>query len=395
MTDTAVILVGGKGTRLKKLTNKTPKPLLEINNRAFLDILISFIFKSNIKKIILLCSHLSDEFYKKYNSRNILGKKIILIKEEKKSGTGGALYYLKRKLKKNFLLFNGDSIVNININKFIEYSKKNKKSLINLLLVKNKYYKSNNLLSSLFINKQNLVQFKQNQKWMNGGIYYINKRIIQNLRKGIYSFEKKILKNYIDKNQVYGLKTNKPFLDIGTPKSFKKSKKFLKKNFTERVILLDRDGVINKDYGYVNKIKNFKILQGVEKAIRYANLKGYHVLCITNQSGIGRGYYTEKDLLNLHSYLNKKLNKKSCIIEKFYFCPHHPEFGVAKYKKKCFFRKPNPGMILKAIDEFNIKKKNCFMIGDQISDYTAAKKARIKFYFKKQGSLFKQIENLI
>ena len=395
MSDIAVILVGGRGTRLKQKTKKTPKPLLEINGRSFLDILLSFIFKSQIKKVYLICSYLSKQFYIKYNNKNILGKKIIIITEEKKGGTGGALFYLKKKIKQNFLLFNGDSIVNININEFIKDAKKNSKNLIHMALVRNKFYKSNKKISSININKNNIVYFSKKAVWMNGGIYYINNKVLDLIQRKVFSFEEKILLPLIDNKKISGSKISKSFIDIGTPSSFKNTSKFIKKHFKENVILLDRDGVINKDYGYVFKKKDFHLLSGVIQAIKYANSKGFHVICVTNQAGVGRGFYKEEDVYKLHKYLNNILFKNNCIIEKFYFCPHHSEFGIGKYKKNCNFRKPNPGMINKAIVEMNINKNKSFMIGDKLTDLQAAKRAKIKFYYKKDFSLLKQIQKYI
>ena len=264
-----------------------------------------------------------------------------------------------------------------------------------MLLVKNKYYKSNSQASSLQLNNRYIVRLEKNKLWMNGGMYFINKSLLKKVVKKNFSFEKKILETSINKKKVFGLKTNKPFIDIGTPSSFKKSTLFIQKYFKEKVIFLDRDGVINKDYGYVYKLSKFKILDGVVEAIKYAHSKGYHIICITNQSGIGRGYFKEKNMHILHEYLNKLMQKNSCRIERFYFCPHHPNYGVGKYKKDCFYRKPKPGMILKAISDFNVIKNKSFLIGDKKSDQIASNLSNIDFYFRKNTSLLSQIKKYI
>jgi len=158
---------------------------------------------------------------------------------------------------------------------------------------------------------------------------------------------------------------------------------------------LDRDGVINEDKGYISKISDFKIYPGVGKAISLLNKKNYLVIIITNQSGIGRGLIKIKELENLHNHLKKKIKKDGAKIDDIFYCPFHPEFGKGKYKKKSNDRKPGDGMIKKAIKKWKINTKSSFMIGDKISDKLAAKKAKIKFFYKKEKNLNTQIKNIL
>ena len=158
---------------------------------------------------------------------------------------------------------------------------------------------------------------------------------------------------------------------------------------------LDRDGVINQDKGYISKISDFKIYPGVGKAISLLNKKNYLVIIITNQSGIGRGLIKIKELKNIHNYLRKKIKKYGGKIDDIFYCPFHPEFGKGKYKKKSNDRKPGDGMIRKAIKKWKVNTKTSFMIGDKISDKLAAKKAKIKFFYKKEKNLNTQIKNIL
>ena len=162
-----------------------------------------------------------------------------------------------------------------------------------------------------------------------------------------------------------------------------------------KCVFLDRDGVINQDKGYISKISDFKIYPGVGKAISLLNKKNYLVIIITNQSGIGRGLIKIKELENLHNHLKKKIKKDGAKIDDIFYCPFHPEFGKGKYKKKSNDRKPGDGMIKKAIKKWKINTKTSFMIGDKISDKQAAKKAKIKFFYKKEKNLNTQIKNIL
>ena len=131
----AVILVGGKGSRLGYLTKNIPKPLLKINNQVFLDVLIAKLIKYNFNKIYLLCSFKKEKFFKLYNNKSIHNSKIICIDEGLPKGTGGALYKLKKKIKKNFLLINGDTYFDINFSKI--FNNINKKKIGTIALTSN------------------------------------------------------------------------------------------------------------------------------------------------------------------------------------------------------------------------------------------------------------------
>ena len=158
-----------------------------------------------------------------------------------------------------------------------------------------------------------------------------------------------------------------------------------------KALFLDRDGVINKNFGYVFSMKNFVWLKNVKKAIKYAYDKKYLIIVITNQSGVARGFYKENDIKILHSVINRKLKKKNCKIHDFFYCPYHPKYGNKKYKKKSYLRKPSPGMIFQAVKKWNIDINKSFMIGDKKIDMIAAKRSNLKF-IKKKYNLLKEIK---
>ena len=138
-----------------------------------------------------------------------------------------------------------------------------------------------------------------------------------------------------------------------------------------KVIFLDRDGVINQDYGYVYEIEKFNFIDGVFKACQYFEKLGYEIIIITNQSGIGRKYFTENDFLKLTNWMIDKFNENNIKILKVYHCPHSPD-------ENCDCRKPLPGMINQAISDFDIDLDKSWLIGDKISDIQTALNAKIK-----------------
>jgi D-glycero-D-manno-heptose 1,7-bisphosphate phosphatase len=162
----------------------------------------------------------------------------------------------------------------------------------------------------------------------------------------------------------------------------------------KKAFIFDRDGVLIKNYGYIYDYKKIKWLKGSIKAINFLNKKKIKVIIATNQSGIARGYFTEKQLSVFHYFIKIFLKKKSAKIDAIYYCPFYKNGLIKKYAKDSFLRKPNPGMILRALRDFNLKTENCFMIGDSRSDYLAAKKANVNFEYKKKCNLFDQVQSI-
>lgn len=136
--------------------------------------------------------------------------------------------------------------------------------------------------------------------------------------------------------------------------------------------LLDRDGTINVDKGYVHRIEDWEWLPGAVEGIRNLNRVGLPVIVISNQAGVARGYYDEAAINALHAYVDAELAKQYARIDAYYYCPHHPEFGL---NRDCQCRKPKSGMFFLARDEFNLDLERSYMVGDKMTDVLAAKAA--------------------
>ncbi len=388
-----VILVGGLGTRLGNLTKNIPKPLIMINKISFLDQLICKIIKYNFKNIFLLCSYKKEKFFIKYNNKYIHNTKIKCINEGKPKGTGGALFKLKNKIKNDFILLNGDTFFDIDYNSLI--SKKLKKKRIFMCITKKENTFNNEKLNNLSLRKEQIYFSKKSTNFTNGGIYLVKKNVLNKIENKYTSFEDDILKNEIINKRVIGKYFNRNFIDIGS----KQKLKFIKKKpyiIQNKCFFLDRDGVVNKECGYVTKFKSLIFLKGVDTAIKYLNKKGYLVIIITNQAAIGKGLITELKLNKIHSKMINKLYKKNgAIIDDIFYAPYYKYSKKLKYRENLYDRKPNPGMFLKAKKKWNIDLSKSFYIGDKLSDKIAAKRIKVKFYYKDKFSLYRQIRNII
>jgi D-glycero-D-manno-heptose 1,7-bisphosphate phosphatase len=156
-----------------------------------------------------------------------------------------------------------------------------------------------------------------------------------------------------------------------------------------RALFLDRDGVINHDAGYTSNAKDFKFIDGIFDLCRAAKQSGYLLIVITNQAGIGRGYYSEQEFFTLSEWMCQRFVEEDAAITDIFFCPYHPEHGVGPYKKDSFNRKPNPGMLLQAAEKYRIDLGHSIMIGDKDSDMQAAKNAGVggRCHYLTEGNL--------
>lgn len=149
---------------------------------------------------------------------------------------------------------------------------------------------------------------------------------------------------------------------------------------TRNVLFLDRDGVINVDVGYLSDPAQLEFIPGSIEAMKEAQTRGYDIIVVTNQSGVARGYYTEEDVQALHAEMSRRLDAEGVHILAYYYCPHHPEGTVEAYKKACDCRKPNPGMLTKAIEEWHVDIDGSFLVGDKPSDVEAAESIGMRAY---------------
>lgn len=144
-----------------------------------------------------------------------------------------------------------------------------------------------------------------------------------------------------------------------------------------RALFLDRDGVINHDSGYTSSSADFQFIDGIFELCRAAKQAGYLLIVVTNQAGIGRGYYSESDFLTLTDWMRARFEEEGAALTDVFFCPHHPEHGVGHYKQESFDRKPNPGMLLRAAELHGLDLAASIMIGDKDSDMQAARNSGV------------------
>ncbi|VVE85966.1 D-glycero-alpha-D-manno-heptose-1,7-bisphosphate 7-phosphatase [Pandoraea sputorum] len=152
-------------------------------------------------------------------------------------------------------------------------------------------------------------------------------------------------------------------------------------------LFLDRDGVINVDHAYVYQKENFDFIDGIFELVAAAKRAGYLVVVVTNQAGIGRGYYTPEDFHVLMDWVEQQFVARGGALDAVYYCPNHPEHGIGPYRQDSEERKPRPGMLLRAARELDIDLPHSIMVGDKASDAKAGQAAGLTklFYFGTDG----------
>ena len=371
----AVIYCGGLGLRISKITKHTPKPLIRVNKLTVIEHIMKNFARFGINEILLLCGYKSNLFKEKYHNKILFGVKIRCVFEKSLLGTSGALLNAKKFLKNNFLISNGDTFFDININDLI-FNFFKKKAILFLSIKK---MKKKNRYDAFSINKKSQLNYVKNLSSfnINSGLGVMNKKIIEYLDKE-GSLEKQIFPKLIKKKKIFGKIYFNNFIDMGVYEDLNKLPVFLEKMYLKPALFLDRDGVINKDIGYLYKKEDFIWKPKILELIKKFNDKNYYVFVITNQSGIGRGFYREKDLMNLNVWINKNVRAYGGNIDEFFFAPYYKFSKNKKYRKNYNLRKPNIGMIKLALRRWKIDLKKSLLIGDSQSDLQTARNANIK-----------------
>lgn len=374
----ACILVGGKGTRLGELTRHTPKPLMPIgDDAAFLDILIEQIARQGFDDIVLLAGHLGQCFVERYDGRRYSNAQVRVLVEPAPLGTGGALVSAREILAPQFLLLNGDSFFDTNM-RALTLEAADHEALIALRRVADP-----SRYGTVELDGDKIRRFREKSPEVRGpapinaGVYVLRSSILDRIGALPCSIEHDIFPRLAAAGRLAGAVRDDYFVDIGLPQTLQQHRQTLLNLRARPAAFLDRDGVLNADRGYVHRPDQVEWISGAKESVRLLNDLGYRVVVVTNQAGVGRGYYGEDDVIALHAWMQDEFAAQGAFIDAFYYCPDHPDACIEKYRRTSANRKPNSGMIVQALSDLHIRPQGSFLVGDKDSDIEAARGAGI------------------
>lgn len=391
MIEQCVILCGGLGSRLGELTKDMPKPLLEIGGRPFLEILLREVMRQGCRKILLLAAFEArriSEFVEALDLNTHPEVKIDIAVEPGRAGTGGALWHAREQLEDSFFLLNGDSWFDVSLCELARFLETGGSTLGALSLRK---IQDASRYGVVDVKGGKVVAFhsrpdREGPGLVNGGVYAFRRAIVNHLTPSC-SLESDVLPVLARSDFLLAKVDDAFFIDIGVPDSYNEAQASIPAQLKRPAIFLDRDGVLNIDHGYVGTADRLEWMPGAQDMVLAANRAGYYVFVVTNQAGIGRGFYTEADYLALRRHMRGDLSKIGAHIDDERFCPFHPEAALEQFRGESDWRKPGPGMLLDLLANWPVEIDGSFLVGDKDSDVLAAQNAEIPGYLFPGGNL--------
>jgi histidinol-phosphate phosphatase family protein len=394
----AVILAGGKGTRLKDISGDLPKSMVPILGKPLLQHLIEQCVEYQIFDIKLLVSYKKEFIERFFGDGSRFGVSIQYIVEPNPRGTAGALIDALPELNDQFLVVYGDTFFDIDLGAFWDFHQIQAGDVSIFLHPNDHPYDSDLVEIDQDLRVKKIHPYPHDPSWrqnlVNAAVYIFNKSSLKNITFSSVFSTPDIAKNLfplmLEQNkQLFGYISTEYIKDMGTPRRLSRVEKdiqsgkvrSLNRQAAKVAIFLDRDGTINKEVNHLSSEEQFEILPSVGKAIAKINEAGILVIVVTNQPVIARGDLTEDGLKNIHNKMDTLLGLEGAYIDRLYYCPHHPDSGfhgeVKKLKLNCDCRKPNIGLFIKARNDINVALEESWMVGDSFRDIGAAKNAGI------------------
>lgn len=383
----AIILVGGRGTRLAALYGDVPKALVPVAGKPVLARQLEMLRREGIRDVTLVCGHLAQQIKDYCRDGEAFGMRIGYYTEAQPLGTAGALFHLD--LREDYLLLNGDLVFDVDLGSMLDLHTRSRAQATLFA------HPSTHPFDSMWIDAdaQGRVRafcraderpaFAHNLS--NAGIAILSPALLGRCEaRGPMDLDRDVLRPNVDGGGIFAYKSYEYVKDMGTPQRLAEVERDLaqgipekrQKNRPHAAVFLDRDGTLNVFKGYISDPDAIELIDGAAEAVRILNEKGYLAVLATNQPVVARGACTIETLDRIHCRLEALLGEKGAYLDGSYFCPHHPDKGFEGedplYKTDCDCRKPKPGMLLRAAAELRIDLAASYMVGDAPTDVQTA-----------------------
>jgi len=385
----AVILAGGRGARLGDITREVPKPMVPIGNKPLLHHQVDLLIKYGVRDIIILVNYMKDPIVAYFGDGSRFDAHIRYFEEISPLGTVGGMKEIENWLTEDFLVLYGDVMINMDLNRLIIFHRE-KQSQCTLVLHPNDHPFDSDLVETDSADR--IVAFHPKphdpDSWyhnlVNAGAYIFAPQFLSFFDKGVKAdFGRDIFPKVFTQVLMYGYRTTEYLKDMGTPGRLEKviadleSGRIKHSNYEQprKAIFMDRDGVLNVERNYISSPEDLELFDFAPSAVRKINQAGYLSIVVTNQSVIARNLCTEENLNVIHRKMETILGQRQAWLDAIYYCPHHPHKGFPEenpmYKIDCDCRKPKIGMFKRAMEHFNIRREESYMIGDSERDIQA------------------------
>lgn len=387
----AVILAGGKGTRMGELTRELPKPMLPLNGQPLLAYHIEWLRRNHFEEVWITVNHLGDVIKDFFGDGAAFGINIRYFHEDRPLGTVGGVKALENELTDDFLVLYGDTVFDLDFERLLRFHRE-KQAIGTLVVHPNDHpYDSDlldadeeGLITGFFPKPHQAGGYYKNL--VNAAMYIFTPGVFAWLKKDTAAdFGKDIFPKMAGKTRLFAYNTPEYIKDMGTPGRLEAvtrdllSGKIARRSLQHRqkAIFIDRDGVINPDKGLICHHEDFELFPQTAEAVKKINQSDFLAIVVTNQPGIAKGFYDFEGLAMIHKKMDTLLGNQGAKIDALYFCPHHPEKGFPgerpEFKIVCECRKPGSGMLLSAAEAFNIDLGQSYIIGDHERDIIAGK----------------------
>lgn len=387
----AVILAGGRGTRLAPITDVVPKPMVAFHGKPFLEYLIEMLRDQGFSRILLLLGYLSEIVQDHFQEGYRWGVKIDYSVSPVEDDTGTRVRRASSLLDTTFLLTYCDNYWPMPFEElWASFCRSNALAQVTVYENRDEYTRSN-----LRVNAEGFVDIYDRSRVEEGlqgvdiGFLLAHREILDLLPEGNVSLEASLYPRLIAEGQLAAFTTGHRYYSVSTHERLPVTEDFLARR---PAVILDRDGVLNRKMPraeYVCSWADWQWLPGSKEAIRALVDSGYRVIVVTNQAGVARGALTEEALASIHDMMQHEVEAAGGRIDAIYCCPHD-------WDEDCTCRKPKPGMLLQAQREFNLDLSQVTFIGDDERDGEAAVRANCRFRMVAEGtSLMEIVNNLI
>ena len=366
----AVVLAGGRGLRLRPLTDKVPKPMISFHGRPFLEYLLGLLRGEGFERVLILLGYMAEAVQKHFGDGGRFGLEVAYSVSPEEDETGSRILRAASRLDPRFLLLYCDNYWPMRMGEmWSRFLETRVPAMLTVYGNRDGYTKNNvRVDEDGYIASYDKSRAEPGLNGVEIGYGILSREVLDILPSGNVSFEATVYPELARRRQLRAFLTNHRYYSIGSIERLPLTEAFLS---FPRTVVLDRDGVLNQKppkAQYVRTWKEFEWLPGTVDAVRLLKNAGYKVIVVTNQAGVARGVMTEADVQSIHDRMQAELRAAGATVDAFYYCPHGWDDG-------CFCRKPKPGMLFQAQRDHHLDLTKTIFIGDDERDLEAGQAA--------------------